>query len=310
MIMKEYDIISIGGGPAGLTVGLYGSRYGLKTLVIERKIFGGAMAISPLIENYPGMEPIKGTDLTNRFKQQAAFYGSELRDLTDVSSLDPDEKIITLNTGEQFKAKVIIFTTGSRERKLGVEGEEKYIGRGVSWCATCDANFFRNRKVIVVGGGNSAAIEALHLVKIVGEVSMVHRREQLRSEAAYIKQIEEANVGFHWNSVVKEILGDGRKVTGVKLSNVKTEEEQEITLNGVFISIGYDPNNELAAEAGIELNENGYIIVDNKMQTNIEGIYAAGDITGGQKQLTVSTGQATSATMNAFLYMHGGSWYK
>ena len=310
MTMEEYDIISIGGGPAGLTVGLYGSRYGLKTLVIEKKIFGGAMAISPLIENYPGMEPIKGTDLTNRFKQQAAFYGSELRDLTDVSSLDPDEKIITLNTGEQFKAKVIIFTTSSRERKLGVEGEEKYTGRGVSWCATCDANFFRNRKVIVVGGGNSAAIETLHLVKIVGEVSIVHRRDQLRAEDAYIKQIEAAEVGYHWNSVVKEILGDGRKVTGVKLSNVKTEEEQEVPLNGVFISIGYDPNNELAAEAGIELNENGYIIVDNKMQTNIEGIYAAGDITGGQKQLTVSTGQATAATMNAFLYMHGGSWYK
>ncbi len=309
MKMKEFDIIAIGGGPAGLTVGLYGSRYGLKTLVLEKKIFGGAMAISPLIENYPGMEPIKGTDLTNRFKQQAAFYGAELRDLVDVSTLDPKEKVVTLNTGEQFKAKVIIFTTGSRERKLGVPGETDYTGRGVSWCATCDGHFFRNRKVIVVGGGNSAAIESLHLAKIVGEISIVHRRDKLRAEDAYIKQIKEANVGFYWNSVVKEILGDGKKVTGVKLQNVKTEEEQQIDVNGVFISIGYDPNNELAAEAGIELNEAGYIIVDHKMQTNIEGIYAAGDITGGQKQLTVSTGQATTATMNAFLYMHGGSWY-
>ncbi|NHJ32829.1 MAG: thioredoxin-disulfide reductase [Asgard group archaeon] len=310
MKMKEYDIVAIGGGPAGLTVGLYGSRYGLKTLVIEKKIFGGAMAISPLIENYPGMEPIKGTDLTNRFKQQAAFYGAELRDLTSVSSLDPDEKVVTLSTGEQFIAKVIIFTTGSSERKLDVPGEEEYTGKGVSWCATCDANFFRNRKVIVVGGGNSAAIETLHLANIVGEVSIVHRRDQLRAEDAYIKKIEEAEVGFLWNSVVKEILGDGRKVTGVKLQNVKTEKEQEIELNGVFISIGYDPNNELAKEIGLELDENGYIIVDHKMQTNIEGIYAAGDITGGQKQLTVSTGQATTASMNAFLYMHDGSWYK
>jgi len=307
--MKEYDIIAIGGGPAGLTVGLYGSRYGLKTLVLEQKIFGGAMAISPLIENYPGMEPIKGSDLTNRFKQQAAFYGAELRDLVSVSNLNPEEKIITLNTGEQFKAKVIIFTTGSRERKLGVPGEEEYTGRGVSWCATCDGHFFRNRKVIVVGGGNSAAIETLHLAQIVGEISIVHRRDKLRAEASYIKQIEKNNVGFHWNSVVKEILGDGKKVTGVKLQDVKTEKEQQIDLNGVFISIGYDPNNELAAEVGIELNEDGYIIVDHKMQTNIEGIYAAGDITGGQKQLTVSTGQATTATMNAFLYMHHGSWY-
>ncbi|MHA1825759.1 MAG: NAD(P)/FAD-dependent oxidoreductase, partial [Candidatus Heimdallarchaeota archaeon] len=212
-------------------------------------------------------------------------------------------------TGEKIKAKVIIFTTGSRARKLNVPGEEQYTGKGVSWCATCDGHFFRNKKVIIVGGGNSAAIEALHLAGIVGELYMVHRRDKLRAEEAYMKKIEEANINFYWNSIVKEIIGDGHKVTAVKLQNVKTDEITEVPVNGIFISIGYDPNSELAVESGIETDENGYIKVDLKMQTNIPGIYAAGDITGGQKQLTVSCGQATTATMNAFLYLHGGKWY-
>lgn len=307
--MIEYDIIAIGGGPAGLTVGLYGGRYGLKTLVIDKQLVGGAMAISPLIENYPGIKPIKGADLSQLMKMQCQAFGAEIKELTDVTTLDSEEKIITLNTGEQFKAKTIIFTTGSSHRKLGVPGEEQYTGRGVSWCATCDGAFFRGRKAIVVGGGNSAAIEALHLVQIVGDLHMVHRRDRLRAEASYIKQIEKSNISFYWDSIIQEILGDGKKVTSVKLANVKTDEVREIPLSGVFISIGYDPNNQLAAEAGIELDENGYIRADKKMQTNKEGIYAAGDITGGQKQLTVSVGQATTATMNAFLYMHGGSWY-
>ncbi|MBN1329851.1 MAG: FAD-dependent oxidoreductase [Candidatus Heimdallarchaeota archaeon] len=308
-MMKEYDIIAIGGGPAGLTVGLYGGRYGLKTLIIEKQLVGGAMAISPLIENYPGVEPIKGTDLTEKMKQQCLYYGAEIKELVNVTEMDPDNKLITLNTGEQVKGKVIIFTTGSRHRELNVPGEEEYTGRGVSYCATCDAHFFRNRKVIAVGGGNSAAIEALHLSKIVGELHIVHRRDKLRAEASYIKQINDANIGFYWDSIVKEILGDGKKVTGVLLSNVKTEKTQEIPVSGIFVSIGYDPNNELALDAGVELDELGYIRVDRKMQTSVEGIYAAGDITGGQKQLTVSTGQATTAVMNAFLYLHGGSWY-
>ncbi|MCF2144169.1 MAG: FAD-dependent oxidoreductase [Candidatus Heimdallarchaeota archaeon] len=307
--MQEYDIVAIGGGPAGLTVGLYGGRYGLKTLVLEKELVGGAMAISPLIENYPGLEPIKGMDLTERMKRQCQFYGAELRELTKVTAIDPDEKILTLSTGEKIKAKVIIFTTGSRARKLNVPGEEQYTGKGVSWCATCDGHFFRNKKVIIVGGGNSAAIEALHLAGIVGELYMVHRRDKLRAEEAYMKKIEEANINFYWNSIVKEIIGDGHKVTAVKLQNVKTDEITEVPVNGIFISIGYDPNSELAVESGIETDENGYIKVDLKMQTNIPGIYAAGDITGGQKQLTVSCGQATTATMNAFLYLHGGKWY-
>ena len=307
--MEEYDIIAIGGGPAGLTVGTYGGRFGLRTLIIEKQVVGGAMAISPLIENYPGMEPITGVDLTERFKKQAQTFGAEIKDITSVVKIDAKEKILETNTGEKFKAKTIIFTTGSRHKKLGVPGEEEYTGRGVSWCATCDGAFFRNRKVVVVGGGNSAAIEALHLANIASEIHMVHRRDKLRAEKAYIKQIEEAGIQFYWNSTVSEILGDGKKVTGLKLTDVKTDKVKEVPVNGVFISIGYIPNNDLAAAVGLELDKYGYIRVDKKMQTNIEGIYAAGDITGGQKQLTVSVGQATTATMNAFLYMHDGSWY-
>ncbi|MFW9924589.1 MAG: NAD(P)/FAD-dependent oxidoreductase [Candidatus Thorarchaeota archaeon] len=308
--MQEYDIVAIGGGPAGLTVGIYGGRYGLKTLVLEKQIVGGAMAISPLIENYPGIEPITGADLTQRFKKQAEFYGAEIREITGVNELDPHEKIMKLSSGETIKAKTIIFTTGSRHRKLGVPGEEEYTGRGVSWCATCDGHFFRNKKVVVVGGGNSAAIEALHLAKLAGELHILHRRDQLRAEQAYIKEINNAGIQFYWNAVIKEIVGDGRKVTGIKIVDVKTDKVTEALVNGIFISIGYDPNSELAAAANIELDQSGYIRVDKNMQTNIEGIYAAGDITGGQKQLTVSCGQATTATMNAFLYMHSGSWYK
>ncbi|MHA1125198.1 MAG: NAD(P)/FAD-dependent oxidoreductase [Candidatus Heimdallarchaeota archaeon] len=307
--MEEYDIVAIGGGPAGLTVGLYGGRFGLKTLIIEKQIIGGAMAISPLIENYPGMQPITGADLADRFKQQSKFYGAEIKDLVGVTTLDPKEKIMQLSNGETVKAKAIVFATGSSHRKLGVTGEEEYTGKGVSWCATCDGHFFRNRKIVVVGGGNSAAIEALHLAKLTKDLHMVHRRDKLRAEQQYVKEINQAGIKFYWDSIVKEIVGDGRKVTSVKLTNVKTEKESEVPASGVFISIGYDPNNDIAAQAGIELDQTGYIRVDKKMQTNIEGIYAAGDITGGQKQLTVSVGQATTATMNAFLYLHGGSWY-
>lgn len=307
--MKEYDIIAIGGGPAGLTVGTYGARFGLKTLIIEKQVVGGAMAISPMIENYPGMEPISGVDLTERFKNQAQSFGAEIKDITNVIKIDTKEKIIETNTGETFKAKTIIFTTGSRHKKLGVPGEEEYTGRGVSWCATCDGAFFRNRKVVVVGGGNSAAIEALHLAKIAGEIHIVHRRDKLRAEHAYVKEINNSNIQYYWNSNIKEILGDGKKVTGLKLIDVKSDEVREVPVHGIFISIGYKPNSELAAVVGLELDQYGYIRVDKKMQTNIEGIYAAGDITGGQKQLTVSVGQATTATMNAFLYMHDGSWY-
>lgn len=307
--MEEYDIVAIGGGPAGLTVGLYGGRFGLKTLIIEKQIIGGAMAISPLIENYPGMQPITGSDLADRFKQQSKFYGAEIKDLVGVTSLDPKEKIMQLNNGETIKAKAIVLATGSSHRKLGVPGEEEYTGKGVSWCATCDGHFFKNRKIVVVGGGNSAAIEALHLAKLTEDLHMVHRRDKLRAEQQYVKEINAAGIDFYWNSIIKEIIGDGRKVTSVKLSNVKTEKETEVPASGVFISIGYDPNNDIAAQAGVELDQTGYIRVDKKMQTNIEGIYAAGDITGGQKQLTVSVGQATTATMNAFLYLHGGSWY-
>ncbi len=307
--MKEYDIIAIGGGPAGLTVGIYGARFGLKTLIIEKQVVGGAMAISPMIENYPGMEPISGVDLTERFKKQAQAFGAEIKDITNVIKIDTKEKIIETNTGETFKAKTIIFTTGSRHKKLGVPGEEEYTGRGVSWCATCDGAFFRNRKVVVVGGGNSAAIEALHLAKIAGEIHIVHRRDKLRAEQAYIKEINQSGIEYYWNSNIKEILGDGKKVTGLKLIDVKSDEVREVSVNGVFVSIGYKPNSELAAIVGLELDQYGYIRVDKKMQTNIKGIYAAGDITGGQKQLTVSVGQATTATMNAFLYMHDGSWY-
>ena len=307
--MKEYDIVAIGGGPAGLTVGLYGGRFGLKTLIIEKQIIGGAMAISPLIENYPGMKPITGVDLAERFKQQSKFYGAEIKDLVGVTNLDTKEKIMQLSNGETVKAKAIVFATGSSHRKLGVPGEEEYTGKGVSWCATCDGHFFKNRKIIVVGGGNSAAIEALHLAKLTEHLHMVHRRDKLRAEQQYVKEVNEAGIDFYWDSIVKEIIGDGRKVTSVKLYNVKTEKVKEVPASGVFISIGYDPNNDIAAQAGVELDQAGYIRVDKKMQTNIEGIYAAGDITGGQKQLTVSVGQATSATMNAFLYLHGGSWY-
>lgn len=308
--MTEYDIVAIGGGPAGLTVGLYGGRMGLKTLILEKQVIGGAMLISPLIENYPGVPQATGTEMTELFKKQAYKFGAEIREMTEVASIDPQAKTVTTNLDEKINTKTIVFTTGSRHRKLKVEGEEKYSGKGISWCATCDGSFFRGRKVVVVGGGNSAAIEALHLADIVGELHIIHRRDQMRAEQAYIDQIEEKDIGFYWNSIVKEIKGDGKRVKGVLLENVKTGELQDIAVSGVFISIGYDPNNEIAARAGIELTKSGYIKVNRKMQTNIEGIYAAGDITGGQKQLTTSVGQATEATMNAFLYINGGSWYR
>jgi thioredoxin reductase (NADPH) len=306
---EEYDIVAIGGGPAGLTVGLYGGRMGLKTLVIDKQLVGGAMAISPLIENYPGVKSASGTEMTELFKEQATTFGADILELTEVVNIDPEKKIIMLNNDTEVKAKTIVLTTGSRHRLLDIPGEEKYTGRGVSYCATCDGVLYRGKRVVVVGGSNTAAIESLHLAKIVGELSIIHRRDQMRAEQAYVNQIKKEDINFYWNSIVTEILGDDNHVTGIKINDVQTEVEKTIDIDGVFIAIGYKPNSELAAAAGIELTRDGYVRVDRKMQTSVEGIYAAGDITGGQKQLTTSTGQATEATMNAFLHIKGGSWY-
>ena len=310
--MIHWDLIIVGAGAAGLTAGIYGARSGLKTLVLEEKIPGGEVMETPLIENYPGFpQGISGMDLANRLVEHAERMGAEIHQLEKVVKLDlkaREKKVQTDNT--VYTASTIILALGSHHKRLGVPGEEKYRGMGVSYCAVCDGAFFKGRKVIVVGGGNSAAVSAVYLSNLASNVKLVHRRDQLRAEAALVKDLLNHEVEILWNTEVKEIKGDG-KVESVTLINNKTGAISELEVDGVFIQIGEEPNSQIAKEAGVKVDENGYIIVDGRQRTNLEGVYAAGDVTTCPvKQIGTAVGQAIIAATEAFGYIKRPYYYR
>ena len=305
-------MIIIGAGPAGMATAIYASRMGWNTLVLDKGAVGGLAATTPIIENYPGFSEISGMDFADRLKKQAEKFGAVIKELVEVTDVKTGgSEIEVLTPSENFTAKVIVLATGTSHRHLGVPGEKALEGKGVSYCATCDGPLYGSRKVIVVGGGNSAVTEALYLDKVVREVSLVHRRDQLRAEESLQKQIlENSNVQMIWDSEVKEIIGD--EITGVKkaiITNVKTGEEQQKRIKAVFVAIGILPNNELAKKLGVKLTEDGLIIVDSNQRTNIPRVYACGDITPGQGQISVAVGEGTTTAISAFLDMRGGDWY-
>jgi thioredoxin reductase (NADPH) len=305
-------MIIVGAGPAGMATAIYASRMGWKTLVLDKGPVGGLAATTPIIENYPGFTEITGMDFADRLKKQAEKHGAEVRELTEVTDIQLKESEVEVESiSGNFTSKVVVLATGTTHRHLGIPGESEFDGKGVSYCATCDGALYKSRKVVVVGGGNSAVTEALYLDNVVREVSLIHRRDRLRAEESLQKQIlENSNVQMLWDSVVKEITGD--EVTGVKkitIQNVKTNEEKTMRVKAVFVAIGIIPNNELAKKIGIKLNEDGLIEVDKKQRTNIPRIYACGDITPGQGQISVAVGEGTTAAISAFLDMRGGDWY-
>lgn len=310
--MEHWDLIVIGAGPAGLTAGIYGARSGLKTLVIEEKTSGGAAAVTPLIENYPGFaEGISGQDLALKMASHSRKVGATVNELEKVTRLNLKNKEKLVETVRaKYRASAIIIASGCDYRKLGVPGEKEFAGRGVSYCATCDGPFFKERKVLVVGGGNSAVVSAIFLANLASNVKLAHRRNQLRAEEALIKDLYTYKVEILWNTEVKQIKGDV-KVKSVVLFNNKTGKTMEIDVDGIFVQVGEVPNSQVAKEAGVYVDEKGYIIVDERQRTNVEGVYSAGDVTVSPvKQIGTAVGQAILAAVEAFGHIKRPYYYK
>ncbi len=304
----ETDLTIVGGGPAGLTAAIYAVRSGLKTALVEADALGGQVALTPIVENYPGFTQVGGKTLVDIMVNHALeyvqiFQGEKVIDIT------PGTPHEVLTTRRRFMTKTILLATGASHRHLGVPGESRLSGRGVSYCATCDGPLFKNKQVIMVGGGNSAVTEALHLYHMGVDVTLVHRRDQLRAQEHLAKNLKESGIPVLWNTEVKDILGEER-VNAVELINNQTSEISTLPTDGVFLAIGYEPAVELAQKVGIELNEDGYIARDAKHRTNIPGIYVAGDVEGGYKQIVTATGMGSEAAMTIFEDLINPYWQK
>ena len=292
------DLAIIGAGPAGLTSGIYAGRFGLNAVIFDEKIVGGIVNLTPVVENYPGFEKISGMELIEKMKRQTEKY-CEIHEMEKVEKIVVDKEIEIVTTKKIYKSKALVFATGTEKRKLDVKGEKEFLGRGVSYCATCDGMFFRNKKTVVVGGGNAAAIEALHLKNLGSDVSLIHRRDKLRADKILQTQILEKNINVVWDSVVEEIFGDSI-VKGVKIRNVKDNSINEMSIDGVFVSIGEKPNSAIAKSIGVKTDEKGYIVVDKNQRTNLPKIYAAGDVTGGLRQIVTACAEGAVAANSAY----------
>jgi thioredoxin reductase (NADPH) len=297
---KEYEVIIIGGGPAGLSAGLYTSRARLNSLLIERGVVGGQIADAELVENYPGFpEGISGAELGQLMHQQATKYGLQTL-LAEVTGIElQGEKKVVVTTKGNFTARAVIIASGSERLKLGIPGEEKFTGKGVSYCATCDAFFFKEQPVAVVGGGDAAITEALHLTKFASRVIVIHRRDQLRaSRILQEKAFSEPKIEFLWNTVVEKIEGKD-KVERLRLSQEITGEKSTLDVSGVFVSIGLTPGTDYL-KGVLPLDAAGSIITNEKMETEIPGIFAAGDIRlNSARQAITAAGDGATAAIYA-----------
>lgn len=304
----EMDIAVIGGGPAGLTAGMYAGRSGLKTIILERNTVGGQVLITPVVENYPGYSQIAGRTLVDVMYQQTLQY-AHISEGEEVSEIRSADDLFEVRTNRRaYKVKGIIFVTGAEHRKLKAPGEDALYGRGLSYCATCDGYFFKDgKKVIVVGGGNTALTDALYLNSIGADVSLVHWKDTLRAEKFLQQSLAERKIPILWNTTIKEIVGK-ESVTAVKLQDLKSGTEGEMPVEGVFIAIGYEPTNTLAKTLGLALDQDGYIKVDSKQRTSLRMVYAAGDVTGGVKQIATAVGQGAIAAISAFEDISSPYW--
>lgn len=289
-----WDVIIVGGGPAGLTAGLYTSRARLKSLLVEKAFAGGQVTTTEWIENYPGFdEAVSGIELSQRMEKQAKKFGLEIiQGSVRAISIDGKIKKVLFDNGESYEAKSIILSTGANPKPLNIDGEEKFRGRGVSYCAVCDGAFFKGKRLAVIGGGNSAVEEALFLTKFAEIVYIVHRRDQLRAEKILQERaVSNPKIKLIWNSVPEKIDGDDT-VTALFLKNVKTGESAKLDVGGVFVYVGYNPNTALLKNI-VALNEKNYIITDDAMATSQPGFFAAGDVRQKPlKQIATAVGTA------------------
>ena len=303
---KIYDMIIIGGGPAGYTAALYGARAGLSTLVMEKMVVGGQMALTDKIDNYPGFEDgIEGLSLGEKMKNEAERSGARTVFATVLSAdLKSDPKVIK-TSDDIFYGRTVVIATGAEPRELGVAVEKELVGRGVSYCATCDGMFFKGKTVVVVGGGNTAAADILLLSRVASKVFVVHRRDTMRASKIYHETLMKAeNVEFCWDSQVTGILSDD-KVTGVRIKNINTGDERKLSCDGIFVAIGRKPASELAA-GQLDLDERGYVITDESTKTNIPGVFAAGDVrTKVLRQVITAASDGAMAAHYAEEYLAG-----
>lgn len=299
-----YDVIIIGAGPAGMTAAVYASRANLTTLMIERGIPGGQMANTEAVENYPGYESVLGPDLSNKMFEHAKKFGADYAygDITEIINDQPYKTVIAGD--KKYQAKTIIISTGAKHKTIGVPGEEELAGRGVSYCAVCDGAFFKDRELIVVGGGDSAVEEGVYLTRFASKVTIIHRRDELRAQKILQNRaFKNEKVDFIWNTIPKSINERDGKVGSVSLENVKTGEIFEKEAAGVFIYIGLEPLSEPFKALGIT-NEEGYIPTNENMETSIPGIFAAGDIREKTlRQIVTATGDGSIAAESAQAYI-------
>ncbi len=306
MTKKEsYEVIIIGAGPAGLAAGIYCKRAGLKTALFERGLTGGQIAVSKEVENYPGVEGITGFDLAEKMVNHARSFGLEViqKEVVGISA-GPELHAVRLADGEELQTAALILAEGGAVRKLDIPGEAEYLGRGVSYCATCDGFFFRDKTVVVVGGGDTAVEEAIYLSRLARKVHLVHRKNAFRANRLLQSRLTaEPKIEVIWNTIVTEIKGDGSAVVALTLENTETGATRVFPADGVFIFIGYSPNNQLVP-LGIRLDELGYVITDEKNETSVPGIFAAGDLR--QKyanQIVVAAADGCIAALGAARYV-------
>ncbi|GGM02762.1 thioredoxin-disulfide reductase [Deinococcus aerophilus] len=301
--IQDYDVVIVGGGPAGLTAAIYTGRASLSTLILEKGLPGGQIAQTEEVENYPGFpEPISGMELAGRMQQQAEKFGGKI-EMDEVEAIeqtgDPHHPFLVRGYGGQYRARSVILATGANPKRLNVPGEEEFWGRGVSTCATCDGFFYRGKKVVVVGGGDAAVEEGLFLTKFADEVTLIHRRDALRAnKVAQARAFANPKMKFVWDTAVERITGDG-SVGSVSLKNLKTGETSEMATDGVFIFIGHVPNTEFVKDT-VNLREDGYVDVTDEIYTSVPLLFAAGDVSDYiYRQLGTSVGAGTRAAMSA-----------
>jgi len=302
-----YDVIIIGGGPAGMTSAIYAAKRELKTLLIEKGVIGGYMLLTSNIENYPGFLKISGTDLSALMEEQVRNLPVEIVN-ADATKLELEGNIKKVSTSDgTFEGKSVIITVGGGHKKLEVKGEKEYTGKGVSYCATCDAPFYKGRTVAIIGGGNSAIQDVMYLSDVAKKVYLIHRRETLRAEEARQRELKKKGVEIMLNTAVEEIAGE-KLVNSIKIKDRTTGEEKRLKVDGVFISIGTIPHSELAKEAGVLLDDKNFIKVDRNQETNIEGVFAAGDVTGGVLQICTAAGEGCIAALSAYKHVKRPYW--
>jgi len=296
-----YDLIIIGGGPGGLAAGIYAMRAALKTVLIEKGAHGGQMTMSDEVENYPGFEQISGMELSMKFAEHARSYGIEMIS-DEVEAIEPGlaHHEVRLAGGEVIRGYAVVLATGGSPRKLGIPGEDKYYGKGVSYCAVCDGFFFREKTVAVVGGGDTACEEALYLAKLARHVYLIHRRDELRASKILQKRVmDECKIEVLWNTLATEVLADEQGVNAVAIEDARTGDSRQLDVEGAFIFIGFEPNNALVP-AGVKMNADGYVMTNEKCETAIPGLFVIGDLREKYaRQIVVSAADGATAALAA-----------